>query len=74
MNSGVPITTAVGGDAGASVMPRYLVAFLPPPTDVLLMNVHEMHGNLPFEGERLTAVLYAREHIDECGSNTPRSL
>jgi hypothetical protein len=58
-----------GGEdrAGAIVLPRYRVAFAPRPTDVLLMNVHELHGNLPIEGkERLTAVLYAREHLDEC--------
>ncbi len=58
-----------GGDdrAGAIVMPRYRVAFAPRPTDVLLMNVHELHGNLSRMGkERLTAVLYAREHLDEC--------
>lgn len=53
--------------SGPLVMPRYRLALLPRPTDVLLMNVHEMHGNGIFTGERLTAVLYAREHIDECG-------
>jgi hypothetical protein len=53
-------------EGAALVMPKFRAAFLPRPTDVLLMNVHEMHGNLPFTGERLTAVLYAREHIDEC--------
>lgn len=53
--------------SGPLVMPRYRLALLPRPTDVLLMDVHAMHGNLPFTGERLTAVLYAREHIDECG-------
>lgn len=58
-----------GGDdrAGAIVMPRYRVAFAPRPTDVLFMNVHELHGHLPLMGiERLSAVLYAREHLDEC--------
>jgi hypothetical protein len=57
----------LAGKEGALVMPKFRLAFLPRPTDVLLMNVHEMHGNLPFTGERLTAVLYARENIDECG-------
>jgi hypothetical protein len=57
----------LAGEDGALVMPKFRIAFLPRPTDVLLMNVHEMHGNLPFTGERLTAVLYARERIDECG-------
>jgi Oxygenase domain of the 2OGFeDO superfamily len=54
--------------SGALVMPRYRLAFLPRPTDVLLMNVHEMHGNAIFTGERLTTVLYARARIDECGN------
>lgn len=56
-----------GEQGGAIVMPRYRLAFNPRPTDVLLMNVHELHGNLAFTGERLTAVLYTREHLDQCG-------
>jgi len=62
------------GEDGALVMPKFRIAFLPRPTDVLLMNVHEMHGNLPFTGERLTGVFYAREHIDECGDNPGREI
>jgi hypothetical protein len=56
-------------DSGILVMPRERVAFLVRPTDCLLMNVHHMHGNLPLTvgGTRLTAVLYARQNIDECG-------
>jgi hypothetical protein len=61
------LVVLAGGETGAVVMPKFRIAFLPRPTDVLLMNVHELHGNLPFIGERLTAVLYARERIDECG-------
>lgn len=55
-------------DSGILVMPRERVAFLVRPTDCLLMNVHHMHGNLKLTvgGARLTAVLYARQHIDEC--------
>ena len=55
-------------ESGVMVMPRERVAFLVRPGDVLLMNVHALHGNLPLtEGqERLTAVLYAREKIDKC--------
>jgi hypothetical protein len=52
--------------SGPLVMPKFRLALLPRPGDVLLMNVHELHGNGIFTGERLTAVLYAREHIDEC--------
>jgi hypothetical protein len=56
-------------DSGILVMPRERVAFLVRPTDVLLMNVHHMHGNMPLTvgGTRLTLVLYAREHLNECG-------
>jgi hypothetical protein len=55
-------------DSGILVMPRFRIAFRVRPTQVLLMNVHEMHGNMPLTvgGERLTKILYAREHIDEC--------
>jgi len=54
--------------SGILVMPRERIAFIVRPTDVLLMDVHHMHGNLPLTlgGTRLTAVLYAREHIDKC--------
>lgn len=55
-------------DSGVMVMPRERVAFLVRPGDVLFMNVHALHGNLPLtQGQqRLTAVLYAREKIDKC--------
>jgi hypothetical protein len=56
------------GHSGILVMPRERVAFLVRPTDCLLMNVHHLHGNLPLTvgGTRLTAVLYARQNIDDC--------
>lgn len=55
-------------DSGILVMPRERVAFLVRPTDVLLMNVHHLHGNLPLTlgGTRLTLVLYARKRINKC--------
>jgi hypothetical protein len=55
-------------DSGLLVMPRERVAFLVRPTDVLLMNVHHLHGNLPLTlgGTRLTLVLYARGRINDC--------
>jgi len=54
--------------SGILVMAKFRIAFLVRPTDCLFMNVHEMHGNMPLTpgGERLTCVLYAREHLDEC--------
>jgi len=55
-------------ESGILVMPRLRIAFLVRPTDCLLMDVHQMHGNLPLTagGTRSTAVLYAREHLDKC--------
>jgi hypothetical protein len=54
--------------SGVIVMPRERIAFLVRPGDVLFMNVHTLHGNLPLtEGkERLTAVLYARQFMHQC--------
>ena len=63
------VVLELGNDrSGILVMPRERKAFIVRPTDVLLMDVHHMHGNLPltFGGTRLTTVLYARERIHEC--------
>ena len=63
------VVLELGDDrSGILVMPRERVAFIVRPTDVLLMDVHHMHGNLPltFGGYRLTEVLYAREKINRC--------
>jgi len=57
-----------GDESGAMVMPTERVCFLVRPGDILFMNVHALHGNLPRNGkERLTAVLYARARINKCG-------
>jgi hypothetical protein len=54
-------------DSGIMVMPTERVSFLVRPGDILFMNVHALHGNLPLNGkERLTAVLYARATINKC--------
>jgi hypothetical protein len=54
-------------ESGVIVMPTERVSFLVRPGDILFMNVHALHGNLPLNGkERLTAVLYARENINQC--------
>lgn len=55
-------------DSGVLIMPRERIALVARPGDVLLMNVHHLHGNsrLTLGGTRLTAVLYARERINLC--------
>ena len=37
------------------------------PTDILFVNVHKHHANLPFEGTRYSMVSYVRENIKKCG-------
>jgi len=35
--------------------------------DLLLFDPQQLHGNLPFEGERLSAIFYCERRIAECG-------
>jgi hypothetical protein len=63
------------------VFPRYRVAVNYQEGDVLLANVHEVHGNTPLlnpdgsvpksgrEPERLVCVLYYQEQIEHCEAN-----
>jgi hypothetical protein len=66
------------------VFPRYRVAARYREGDVLLANVHEVHGNSPLltpegkeplpgrEPERLVCVFYYQEHMDECEETMKR--
>jgi hypothetical protein len=54
-------------EGGDLVVPRYRLRFNLRAGDVLFFKPHEVHGNLPFLGERLTVVLFGREHIAACG-------
>lgn len=58
-------------DGGYLVFPKYRVAVDLGTTDVLLCDVHEVHGNTRFVGteggyERLTAVFYFRRGMASC--------
>jgi len=59
----------VGGDyaGGDLIVPRYRLRFELRPGTLLFFRPHEIHGNLPFEGELLQGVLFGREHIASCG-------
>lgn len=52
---------------GELVFPRWRIAIALKPGDLLLFDPQELHGNLPFEGERLSAVFYCERNIAECG-------
>ena len=56
---------------GMLVFPKWNLGFNLSTGDVLLCNVHEVHGNLPLVGEpgelqRLSCVLYYREKLQDC--------
>jgi hypothetical protein len=50
------------------VMPKFSIAFDIQPSDLLLANVHELHGNSAMAegGERYSCVFYARELMHKC--------
>lgn len=63
---------------GELIFPRWGIAVDVDTTDVLLANVHELHGNGPLLGEkgkflRLSCVYYFRTGILDCGSPTEES-
>lgn len=58
---------------GHFVLPRYRVAVDMRSRDVLMVDVHEFHGNTPIVGaegqyERISCVFYFRENVQFCGS------
>jgi hypothetical protein len=54
------------------VIPQFGLAVNYQPGDLLLADVHLLHGNAPFVpgGERITTVLYCRERMHECGKDS----
>ena len=52
------------------VFPAFRAAVDVQPGDLIMMDVHEIHGNTPItgEGERISVVCYMREKMSECKS------
>jgi hypothetical protein len=48
---------------GELVLPRWRIAFALQPGDILFFDAEQLHGNLPFKGERLSAAFYCARHI-----------
>lgn len=65
---GFGVMATMGHFRGAEFcIPRFRVAVDYQPGDVLLADVHELHGNFPLlEGERVTSVFFARQGMHEC--------
>jgi hypothetical protein len=55
---------------GELILPRWRIAIAIMPGDLLLFDPQQLHGNLPFEGERLSAIFYCADGIAaEAGAN-----
>jgi hypothetical protein len=54
-------------EGGAICFPRFRIAIDYRPGDVLLADVHQLHGNFPvLSGERVACVLFVRKDIHKC--------
>jgi hypothetical protein len=60
------LTTHGNFRGGYFIMPKYEVAFDVQPGDLLLADVHQLHGNGAMSGERTSCVFYAREKMHLC--------
>jgi len=64
MTAITPLGSFVGG---ALVLLRWRVAIPYKCGDLLLFNSEELHGNLPFKGERLSAAFFCGAWVAHCG-------
>jgi hypothetical protein len=64
MSALMPMGHFIGGEL---VFPRWRRAIAFMPGDLLLFDPQQLHGNLPFEGKRLSAIFYCERRIAECG-------
>jgi hypothetical protein len=62
MTALMPMGRFTGGEL---VIPRWRIAFPLRPGDLLLFDPQQLHGNLPIQGERLSAAFYSEERIAE---------
>jgi hypothetical protein len=64
MSALMPMGKFTGGEL---VLARWRVAIAYKPGDLLLLNPQQLHGNLPFRGDRLSAIFYCAGRIADCG-------
>lgn len=64
MSALMPLGKFKGGEL---VLPRWRIAIAFKPGDLLFFDPQQLHGNLPFQGERLSAAFYCEKRIAECG-------
>jgi hypothetical protein len=67
MSALMPMGQFTGGEL---ILPRWRIAIAFTPGDLLLFDPQQLHGNLPFEGDRLSAIFYCAHRIAvEVGAN-----
>ncbi len=67
MSALMPMGKFTGGEL---ILPRWRIAIAFMPGDLLLFDPQQLHGNLPFEGQRLSAIFYCADGIAvEAGTN-----
>ncbi len=64
MSAIMPMGKFTGGEL---ILARWRIAIAYKPGDLLLFDPQQLHGNLPFEGERLSAIFYCERRIADCG-------
>jgi hypothetical protein len=64
MSAIMPMGNFTGGEL---IIARWRISIAYTPGDLLLFDPQQLHGNLPFEGERLSAIFYCERRIAECG-------
>jgi hypothetical protein len=67
MTAITPLGNFSGGDL---VLLRWRIRIPYKPGDFLLFDAEELHGNLPFEGERLSVAFYCSRHIADFSRRT----
>jgi hypothetical protein len=71
MSALMPMGRFTGGEL---ILPRWRIAIAFKPGDLLLFDPQQLHGNLPFQGERLSAIFYCDRRIAvEAGTNAETS-
>jgi hypothetical protein len=63
MTALMPMGDFTGGEL---VLPRWRIAFALQPSDLLFFDPQQLHGNLPFEGDRLSSAFYCERRIADC--------
>jgi Oxygenase domain of the 2OGFeDO superfamily len=58
---------------GILIMPRWRLAFVLRPGDLLFFNPGDLHGNTPIEGERVSAAFYCGGGIADDGNSRSQS-